>query len=114
MLEILVGVFTALFRVPEAAVWATAISSRMVGMVAAAVVENSFCNQKISNGLHSNNRTHVKYLKNLVEVQPPGGNRLFVVPDVETSRDRVPSPPLDHLPLNICHDPVMRTPQWMV
>ena len=109
MLGILVGVFAALFRMPEAVVWATAISSRVVGIVVVVLVENSFCNQKVSNGLHSNNRTHVKDPKNLVEVQPPGGNRLFVVPDVETSRDRVPSPPLDYLPVNICHNPAVES-----
>ena len=45
-------------------------------------------------GHYSNERTHVNDLKNLVEVQLPGGDRLLVVLRVETPRDSVPFTPL--------------------
>ena len=44
-------------------------------------------------------------MKNLVEVQPPGSNRLFIVLRVITSRDRVPSTPLDDVSLDLVHSP---------
>jgi len=42
------------------------------------------------------------------EVQPPGSDRLLIAPRVEEPRDGVPFPPLDDLPLNICHSPVIQ------
>ena len=55
----------------------------------------SFWTRRISSGLHSSEKTHVKDLKDLVEVQPPGGNCLFVVLRVEASRDHTPFVPLE-------------------
>jgi len=49
--------------------------------------------------------THVKDTKNPVEVQLPGGDRLFVVLRVVTSRDRVPFSPLDDILLSLFHSP---------
>ena len=40
-----------------------------------------------------------------VEVQPPTGNRLFIVLRVEMPRDYVSFTPLDDAPLNLGHGP---------
>ena len=58
------------------------------------LVASSLCNLEVSTRLDSNDRTHVKDLKNLVEVQPPGGNLLSVVLRVEPSGDCIPFTPL--------------------
>jgi hypothetical protein len=42
-----------------------------------------------------------------VEVQPPGGDRLFVVLRVEKPRDRIPFALLNDLPLDLCHSPAI-------
>jgi len=67
----------------------------MTGMVTFAFIASSFWKRKVSIGLYRNDETHVEDLKNLVEVQLPGGDRLFVVLRVETSRDHIPFTPLD-------------------
>ena len=65
---------------------------------------------------HSSDRTHVKDLKNLIEVRPPGVDRLFITLRVETPRDHIPFAPLDQLPLDICHYPTIKyiLYQWTV
>ena len=54
-----------------------------------------FLDRKVSNDLHSNDRTHVKDLKNIVEIQPPGGNRISVTLRVKPPRNYIPFVPLD-------------------
>ena len=49
--------------------------------------------------------THVEDTKNSLEVQIPGRDRLFIVPRVIESRDRIPSAPLDDVPLDLVHNP---------
>jgi len=46
---------------------------------------------------------YVKDTKDPIEVQPPGGDRLFIILCVDKSRDHVPFTLLDDLPLNL-HD----------
>jgi len=58
---------------------------------------------------YENDGTYVKDVKDPVEVQPPGGDRLFIGLGVEESRERVPFTPLDGLALNICHSPVIES-----
>ena len=77
----------------------------MVGMVKRVFIVNSFWKRGIGTGLYSNNRTHIKVLKNLVEVQLPGDDRLPVAPRVETPRDSISFTPLDQLLLNRYHSP---------
>ena len=48
---------------------------------------------------------HVKDMKNLVEVQLPGGDRFLTALCVMTSRDRVPFTPLDDVPLDLVRGP---------
>ena len=43
--------------------------------------------------------------KNPLKVQFPSQDRLFVVPRVVTSRDRVPSDPLGDVPPDLVHNP---------
>ena len=50
-------------------------------------------------------RTHVKDMNNPVEVRPPGGDCLFIVLRVILSRDHIPFPPLDDVPLDLVHSP---------
>jgi len=68
-------------------------------------VAGSFWNRKVSTSLYRKDRTHVEDLKDLVEVQLPGGDRLLVVLRAEVPRDRIPFIPLDQLLLNVCHGP---------
>jgi len=49
----------------------------------------------LTTDLHSNNRTHLEDLKNLVEVQLPGGDRLLVFLRMETPGYKIASTPLD-------------------
>ena len=64
--------------------------------------------RKVSNCHITVNRTHVEDVEDLGEVQPPGSDRPFIALRVEESRDGVPFPPLDDLPLNLCHSPVIQ------
>ena len=49
--------------------------------------------------------THVKDIKNTVELQPPGSNRLFIVLRVIASGDRVPFTPFDGILLDLSNGP---------
>ena len=77
-----------------ATAWTFTTSWRVVETVAFLFVASSFWNLKVSTRLESNNRTYVKDLKNLVEVQSPGGDLLSVVLRVEPSEDYTPFTPL--------------------
>ena len=55
---------------------------------------------------YRNDGTHVKDTKNLVEVQPPGGDRLFVVLRVVTPRDRITFVSLDDVPPDFVCNPI--------
>lgn len=48
-------------------------------------------------------------MKDSVELQPPGGDRILVGLRVEESRDSVPFTPLDDLPLDLGHSPAIET-----
>ena len=48
-------------------------------------------------------------MKNLVQVQPPGSDRLIVVLLVETSRDRISFTPLDDVPLDLGYSPAIES-----
>jgi len=51
------------------------------------------------------NGTHVKDAKNPVEVQPPGGNRLFIVLRMITPKDRILFTSLGDIPLDPVRSP---------
>jgi hypothetical protein len=46
-------------------------------------------------------------MKDPIEVQPPGGNRLFITFCVEKARNRVALALLDDLPLDLRHGPTI-------
>ena len=46
-------------------------------------------------------------MKNTVQAQPPGLNRLFIVLLVEKPGDNISFPPLEDILLNPGHDPVI-------
>jgi hypothetical protein len=48
-------------------------------------------------------------MKNLVELQPPGSDRLVVTLLVEMSRDRVSFTPFDNVPLDLDHSSVIES-----
>jgi hypothetical protein len=54
---------------------------------------------------YRSDRTHIKDMKNPVEVQLPGSNRLFILLLVITSRDQIPFTPLDDVPLDLVRSP---------
>jgi hypothetical protein len=54
-------------------------------------------------------RTHVKDMKNPVEIQPPGIDRLVVVLLVETSRDHISFTPLHDVLLDLGHSSAVKS-----
>ena len=46
-------------------------------------------------------------MKDPIEVQPPGRDRLLIVLGVEESRDRISFTPLDDVPLDLGHSPAI-------
>ena len=53
------------------------------------------------------NRTHLKNMKDSIEIRPPGSNRGFVLLRVENTRDRISSVWFDGAPLNLRHGPAI-------
>ena len=51
--------------------------------------------------------THLKDMKDSIEVRPPGGNRGFIPLRVENTRDRISFFRLCHTPLDLCHGPAI-------
>jgi hypothetical protein len=93
-------------------VWETTVRASttlwsVVETATLALVASSFWNREVSTGRYRNDRTHGEDLKDIVEVQLPGGDRLFVVLHVEVSRDYIPFTPLDELLVNVCHGPTI-------
>ena len=64
---------------------------------------------EVNNGHHSRDRTHVKDLKNILEAQRPGSDRLFIFLRAETPIDHASFLPLRELPPNICYGPVIES-----
>ena len=52
-------------------------------------------------------RTDLKDVTDLIELQLPGSDRLFVIPRSELSGERVPLASLDDIPLDIGHHPAI-------
>jgi len=49
--------------------------------------------------------THIEDMKDPVEVQLPGSDRLLIILRVEKSRDRISLAPLDNVSLDLGHSP---------
>ena len=64
-------------------------------MVTFLFVASAFWEREVSDGHDSSHRTHVKDLESLVEVRPPGSDRLFIALRVQMPRDHIPFTPLD-------------------
>ena len=77
-------------------------------MVEFVSLASDFWKREVSNGYRSGNRTHVKDMKNLVQVQPPGGDLFLVVLYTETSRNRISISLLDDIPFDLSHNPGVR------
>jgi len=70
---------------------------------------SAFWEGEVSNGHHSNDRTHIKDLKNILEALPPAGNRLFIFPRTKMPTDRAPFTPPGELPLDIRYSPAIES-----
>lgn len=95
MPETMVRVFVTSFQTSETMGWALEISGQMAEVVVFSVIASSLWKQKVRTGLCSNDGTHANDLKNLVGVQLPGGDRLFVVLCMKVLIDRIPFTPFD-------------------
>jgi len=93
------------FWTPEVVVSVFVGSQGVAETAASALITSAFWERKVSNGHHPNDGTHIEDPKNLIQVQFPGGDPLFIFPRVEIPADRVLFAPLGELPLNICHGP---------
>ena len=80
-----------------------------MGWLDLCLLELPYGRGEVSNGHHSRYRTHVKDLKNILEAQLPGSDRLFIFLRAETPIDHAPFIPLRELPLNICHRPAIES-----
>ena len=86
-------------------VWVFVISWRTAGAAASVFIGIALWELEVSNGHHSRDRAHVQDLKNILEAQLPGSDRLFIFLCAETPIDRTPFIPLRELPPNICYGP---------
>ena len=59
--------------------------------------------------IHKGDRTHVEDVKDPVEVQFPGPDRILIARRMDKSRDRVSLTLLDDLPLNLRHSPAIKS-----
>jgi len=79
----------------------------MAETAASVFITSAVWEREVSNDHHSSDRTHVRDLENLVEVQLPDRDRLPIVLRVEKSGDHIPFTPLDQPTLNLCHCPAI-------
>jgi len=89
--------------------WLLVASRRMAGTGGSVFTGSAFWEGEVNDGHHSNDRTHIKHLKDILEVQPPAGNRLFIFLRVEMPTDHVPFTPLAELPLDIRYGPAIES-----
>ena len=99
------GVSTTSFWTPGVVVSVFVKSRRAAETAASALIASAFWERKVSNGHHPNDGTHIEDPKNLIQVQFPAGDPLFIFPRVEIPRDQIPFAPLGKLPSNICQGP---------
>jgi hypothetical protein len=86
------------------------VGFRNVRMVIGMCFDLNFCLEvKGQQRSYGSGRTHVKDVKNLDEVQPPGIDRVVVVLLVKTSRDRISFTPLHDVPLDLCYSPAIES-----
>ena len=64
------------------------------------------CGQECGSG---RNGTHVKDMKEPVEIQPPGRDSFFVALRVEKARNGISFPQLDGVPLDLRHSPTVKS-----
>jgi len=78
-----------------------------MGWLDLCLLELPYGRGEVNNGHHSKDRTHVKDLKNILEAQLPGSDRLFIFLRAETPTNHAPFIPLRELPPNICYGPAI-------
>jgi len=90
-------------------VWLFVASWLTAGVAESIFTGSAFWEGEVSNGHHSNDRTHIKDLKNILEALPPAGDHLFIFPRTKTPTDRTPFTPLGELPLDIRYSPAIES-----
>jgi len=58
---------------------------------------------------YRNDRTHVKDMKNPLQIQLPGSNLFIVAHSAEISKDRISFTPFDDVPLDLIHSPTIKS-----
>ena len=81
------------------------VTSRLTAETAASVlITSAFSERGFSNGRYTSDRTYVKDLKNLVEVQPPSGDLfLIIVICMEMLGDHASFPLPDEIHFDLLH-----------
>jgi len=70
-----------------------------------ASVASVFWEREVGNGHHSSDSTHVKDLKNLVKVRPPGGDHFLVGLCMQMSRNRTSFSLFHDIPFDLRYSP---------
>ena len=72
------------------------------------LIASVFWKQEVSNGRYSGDGTHVKDLKNLVQIRPTGGNLFLVALCMQMSRNPITFSLLGNIPFDLRHSPRVR------
>jgi len=89
-------------------VWGLVTSSLAAEAAGSVSLASVFWKREVSNGHCPSDGAHVKDLKNLVQVQPPGGNLLLVGLCTEVSRNHVSFPLFDDIAFYLRHSSEVR------
>ena len=97
------------FPAPETMMWLLVASWPTDGAAESVLTGSAFWEGEVNDGNHSNDRTHIKDPKNILEALPPAGDRLFIFLRTEMPTDHVPFTPLGELPLDIRYGPAIES-----
>jgi hypothetical protein len=83
-------------------------ATSMAEAPASVAVASALWEWEVSSGHYKSDRTYFQDLKDILELQPPGGNCLLIFLRVETPKGHIPFTPLDQLLLDIFHCPAIK------
>jgi len=107
--ETTTGVSIMSFPAPETMMRLFVASWLTAGAAESVFTGSAFWEGEVSNGHHSNDRTHIEDLKNILEALPPASDCLFIFLRTEMPTDHAPFTPLGELPLDIRHSPAIES-----
>ena len=93
---------------PETTVWALVTSCLTVEAAGSVFVAGVFLDWDVSNNRYPSDITHVKYLDDLVEVQPPRDNLFLIALCAKILRNQIPFSLLDDIPMDLRRNPRFR------